>query len=154
MYIPRDDSEIKFVSNEDRIAFWNYVEQDNYLKNHKGEYAESYAARSPWVHRFDLRFAHDFDLKIGSTKHKLQLIVNVDNITNLLNSKWGVTQIPALSGQSNSQYKLLTKARIENGVPVYSFAKEAGDYLKNSWDYSHSFGQCWGLQLGVKYYFN
>ena len=154
MYIPRDDSEIKFVSNEDRIAFWNYVEQDNYLKNHKGEYAESYAARSPWVHRFDLRFAHDFDLKIGSTKHKLQLIVNVDNITNLLNSKWGVTQIPALSGQSNSQYKLLTKARIENGVPVYSFAKEAGDYLKKSWDYSHSFGQCWGLQLGVKYYFN
>ena len=41
MYIPRDDSEIKFVSDDDRIAFWNFVEQDDYLKNHKGEYAPS-----------------------------------------------------------------------------------------------------------------
>ena len=154
IYIPRDDSEIRFVSDEDRIAFWNYVEQDNYLKNHKGQYAESYAARSPWVHRFDVRYAHDFNLKIGKTNHKLQLIVNVDNIGNLFNSKWGVNKIPALTNQSNSQYKLLTKARVENGVPVYSFAKEGGDYLKKSWDYSHSYGQCWGLQLGVKYYFN
>jgi hypothetical protein len=154
IYIPRDDSEIKFVSNEDRIAFWNYVEQDNYLKNHKGQYAESYAARSPWVHRFDVRFAHDFNLKIGNTKHKLQLIVNVENIGNLFNSKWGVNKIPALSGQSNSQYKLLTKSKMENGQPVYSFAKQSGDYLKQSWDFSHSYGQCWGLQLGVKYYFN
>ena len=154
IYIPRDDSEIRFVSDEDRIAFWNYVEQDDYLKSHKGQYAESYAARSPWVHRFDVRYAHDFNLKIGKTNHKLQLIVNVDNIGNLFNSKWGVNKIPALTNQSNSQYKLLTKARVENGVPVYSFAKEGGDYLKKSWDYSHSYGQCWGLQLGVKYYFN
>ena len=44
--------------------------------------------------------------------------------------------------------------KVENGVPVYSFAKEGGDYLKKSWDYSHSYGQCWGIQLGVKYFFN
>jgi hypothetical protein len=142
------------VSDEDRIAFWNFVEQDDYLKNHKGEYAESYAARSPWVHTFDFKYAHDFDVKWGKTKHKLQLILNIQNVGNLLNSKWGVNQIPALSGQSNSQYKLLTKAKVENGVPVYSFAKEGGDYLKKSWDYSHSYGQCWGIQLGVKYFFN
>lgn len=154
IYIPKDDSEIKFVSDEDRIAFWNFVEQDDYLKNHKGEYAESYAARSPWVHTFDFKYAHDFDVKWGKTKHKLQLILNIQNVGNLLNSKWGVNQIPALSGQSNSQYKLLTKTKVENGVPVYSFAKEGGDYLKKSWDYSHSYGQCWGIQLGVKYFFN
>ena len=154
IYIPRDDSEIKFVSDEDRIAFWNFVEQDDYLKNHKGEYAESYAARSPWVHTFDFKYAHDFDVKWGKTKHKLQLILNIQNVGNLLNSKWGVNQIPALSGQSNSQYKILSKSKVENGVPVYSFAKEGNDYLKKSWDYSHSYGQCWGIQLGVKYFFN
>jgi hypothetical protein len=26
--------------------------------------------------------------------------------------------------------------------------------LKTAWDYNHSYGQCWRLQLGVKYYFN
>ena len=93
-------------------------------------------------------------MKWGKTKHKLQLVLNIQNVGNLLNSKWGVNQIPALSGQSNSQYKLLTKTKVENGVPVYSFAKEGGDYLKKSWDYSHSYGQCWGIQLGVKYFFN
>jgi hypothetical protein len=154
IYIPRDDSEIKFVSDEDRIAFWNFVEQDDYLKNHKGEYAESYAARSPWVHTFDFKYAHDFDVKWGKTKHKLQLILNIQNVGNLLNSKWGVNQIPALTGQTNSQYKILSKSKVENGVPVYSFAKEGNDYLKKSWDYSHSYGQCWGIQLGVKYFFN
>ena len=43
MYIPKDDSEIKFKNEADRTAFWNFVDQDSYLKNHKGEYAEAYA---------------------------------------------------------------------------------------------------------------
>ena len=152
IYIPRDDSEIKFVSDADRIAFWNYVEQDDYLKNHKGEYAEAHSAFAPWVHRVDFKWAHDFDLKVGNTKHKLQLMVNVENIGNLLNSKWGVGKIA--SDMSNNNITLLTKVKTDNGQPVYSFNKRGGDYMKNSWDYSHSFGQCWGLQLGIKYYFN
>ena len=40
MYIPKDDSEINFKTEEDRVAFWKFVEQDSYLKNHKGQYAE------------------------------------------------------------------------------------------------------------------
>ena len=32
MYIPRDDSEIKFASDDDRIAFWEFVEQDDYTE--------------------------------------------------------------------------------------------------------------------------
>ena len=55
IYIPRNDSEIKFKTDDDRIAFWNFVEQDDYLKNHKGEYADAYAARAPWVHTFDFK---------------------------------------------------------------------------------------------------
>ena len=50
MYIPKDDSEIQFASDADRQAFWQFVEQDKYLKNHKGEYAEAYGARAPFVH--------------------------------------------------------------------------------------------------------
>ena len=157
MYIPRDDSEIKFVSDNDRIAFWNYVEQDDYLKNHKGEYADAYAARSPWVHSFDFKWAHDFDLKVGKTTHKLQLIANVENIGNLLNSKWGVAQ--TAPGMTNSMIKLLSVANtadVKNGAqPIFRMATNAdGSYLSKTWDYNHSYGQCWRLQLGVKYYFN
>ena len=41
LYIPADDSEINFTSEADRQAFWEFVNQDSYLKNHKGEYAEA-----------------------------------------------------------------------------------------------------------------
>ena len=152
MYIPRDDSEIKFSSEADRIAFWQFVDQDDYLKNHRGEYADAYGARAPWVHTFDFKYAHDFDVKIGSTKHKLQLIANFENIGNLLNSKWGVAkQIP---GTSNYQFKLLSVANaadVKKGAePIFRMNTD----LTSTWDYNHSYGQCWRLQLGVKYYFN
>ncbi len=153
MYIPRDDSEIKFVSDDDRVAFWNYVEQDDYLKSHKGEYAEAYSARAPWVHTFDFKWAHDFDLKIGNTRHKLQLIANLENIGNLLNSKWGVQKYAP--GMSNNVIRLLSVAKKENGVPIYRMNTSSdGSLLKSTWDYNHSYGQCWRLQIGVKYYFN
>ena len=152
MYIPRDDSEIKFSTDADRIAFWQVLEQDDYLSSHRGEYAGAYAARAPWVHSFDFKWAHDFDLKIGSTTHKLQLIANVENIGNLLNSKWGVAkQIP---GTTYNQFKLLTVANaadIKKGAqPIFKM----GTDLTSTWDYNHSYGQCWRLQVGVKYYFN
>lgn len=153
MYIPANDSEIKFVSEADRVAFWRYVEQDDYLSSHKGEYAEAYSARAPWVHRFDFRWAHDFDLKIGSTKHKLQLIANIENLTNLFNSRWGVAKYAP--NMSNSMIKLLSVAKKENNVPIFRMCTNPdGSYMKETWDYNHSYGQCWKLQIGVKYYFN
>ncbi len=148
IYIPRDDSEIKFVTDDDRIAFWNFVEQDDYLRNHKGEYAEANCARAPWVHTFDFKWAHDFDIKIGQTSHKLQLIANIENICNLLNSKWGVEKY--IPGMSNNTFRLLSVAKKDNGVPVYRMNTD----LKSAWDYNHNYSQCWRLQLGVKYYFN
>ena len=130
---------------------WGRTRLD-YLKNHRGEYADAYGARAPWVHTFDFKYAHDFDVKIGSTKHKLQLIANIENIGNLLNSKWGVAkQIP---GTSNYQFKLLSVANaadVKKGAePIFRMNTD----LTSTWDYNHSYGQCWRLQLGVKYYFN
>lgn len=152
MYIPKDDSEIKFASDADRVAFWNFVEQDDYLKNHKGEYAEAYAAYAPWVHTFDFKYAHDFNLKIGNTKHKLQLIANIENIGNLLNSSWGVAKI--IPGTSNSQFKLLSCSNLNDvkkgAQPIFKMNTDAN----KTFDYNYSYGQCWRLQLGVKYYFN
>ena len=152
MYIPRDDSEIKFASDDDRTRFWDFVEQDDYLKHHKGQYAEVYGGRAPWVHTVDFKWAHDFDVKVGNTKHKLQLIANVENIGNLLNSKWGVAkQIP---GMSNNMFKLLSVANasdVKKGAqPIFRMNTD----MTTTWDYTHSYGQCWRFQVGVKYYFN
>ena len=150
MYIPRDDSEINFSNPADRDPFWAYVNQDKYLKNHKGEYAEAYSARSPWVHRFDFSWKHDFTLKIGNVMHKLQTSLDIQNVGNLFNSKWGVTQNMANSGNG----QILKVDKVVSGTPYFSMRKLNGAYPTNTWSYSRVYGQCWRMQIGLKYYFN
>ena len=150
MYIPKDDSEIQFASDADRQALWQFVEQDKYLKNHKGEYAEAYGARAPFVHRFDFRWAHDFDVKIGNTLNRLQLSVDIMNVGNLFNSKWGVAKNMGVC--NNGQILKLNK--IENNTPVFSMMKSNGEYPTKTWDFNHNYDQCWKMQVGLKYTFN
>ena len=156
MYIPHDDSEIKFATDADRIAFWNFVEQDDYLKNHKGEYAQAYSARAPWVHRFDFKWAHDFDLKIGSTTHKLQLSADFQNIGNLFSSRWGVAKNMTNSANGGKLLRCTNIADVKKGaIPVFSMNTNSdGTPITQTWDYNHAYGQCWQLQVGVKYFFN
>ena len=142
MYIPRNDTEIKFATDEDRIAFWNFVEQDDYLKSHKGEYAQSYAVRAPWVHRFDFRWAHDFDLKIGNTTHKLQLSADFQNIGNLFSSRWGVAQNMTNSCNAGKLLRVTNVNDVKNGAqPIFSMNTNAdGTPITQTWDYNHSYG--------------
>ena len=149
MYIPRDDSEIKFATDEDRVAFWDFVEQDDYLRNHKGEYAQAFSAFAPWVHKFDFRWAHDFDLKIGNTTHKLQLSADVQNVFNIFNSRFGVEKV--MTTNSCNSGKILSVKSIDNGVPVFKTNVPQG---ASTYEWSNSNGQCWRLQVGVKYFFN
>ncbi|HCD77719.1 MAG TPA: TonB-dependent receptor [Prevotella sp.] len=150
MYIPKDDSEINFSSDADRKAFWAFVNQDKYLKNHKGEYAGAYSARAPFVHRFDFRWAHDFDFKIGSTTNRLQLSLDIMNVGNLFNSKWGVAK--NMASCNNGQ--ILKIDKIENNTPVFSMMKVNGKYPTETWNFNHDYDQCWMMQIGVKYIFN
>ena len=156
MYIPKDDSEIKFATDEDRIAFWNYVEQDDYLKNHKGEYAEAYAAYPPFVHRFDFRWAHDFNLKVGKTMHKLQLSADFQNIGNLFSSRWGVEKTMSATANGGQILRLTNANDVKKGAqPIYVMNSNTdGTPITKTWDYNHSYGQCWRIQVGVKYFFN
>lgn len=152
MYIPKDDSEIQFVDEADRADFWAFVNQDSYLRSHKGEYAEAYAARAPWVHRFDLSIVQDFSIKIGKTTNKLQLSLDIMNIGNLFNSKWGVTKTMA---NCNNGRILRYEGRDENNVPIFSLYRDAdGNAPTETYSYNHDYDECWRLQVGVRYIFN
>lgn len=162
MYIPRSKDDLIFVNDtknglsaeQQSTAFWNYVNQDPYLKNHKGEYAEAYSARYPWVNRVDLKFIQEFYIKAGKTKNTLQLTFDVLNIGNLLNSKWGVSKIPANYG------KILKYAGLKSGtnVPTYTMntVVENGKNVlpSNTFSYLKDSSACWQLQIGIKYIFN
>lgn len=152
MYIPKDRNDIHFTKESDADLFWNFVEQDSYLKNHKGEYAEPYSARAPFVHRFDFRWAHDFDVKIGSTNNKLVLSLDIMNVGNLFNSKWGVMK--NMNGCNNG--KILKVDKVKDGIPYFSMFKDktTGTAPTSTWSFNRNYDQCWKMQIGVKYVFN
>ena len=151
MYIPANDNEIQFKSEEDRVAFWRFVEQDDYLSSHKGQYAEAYAARAPWLHRIDLHLAEDFQVTIGKTKHKLQASLDLINLGNLLNSEWGVPKIAQICNYG----QILKYEGIDaSNKPIFSMNKVNGKYPTQTWDTNMSYSNCWKMQIGLKYFFN
>lgn len=154
MYIPKNENDIIFVGEkaaQDAKEFWAFVNQDSYLKNHKGEYAEAYGARAPFVHRFDLRVAQDFKFRIGKTTHKLEVSVDLMNFGNLLNSNWGVVK-----NMSSCNYGAILNYEGQNdaGNPTYSLYRDKeGNAPTKTWEYNRASSQCWQLQFGARYTF-
>lgn len=150
IYIPNGKGDIKFVSPEDEDAFFKFMDQDKYLSNHKGEYAESYAARAPWVNRFDLRIAREYYFNVAGRRNTLQISLDALNIGNMLNSEWGVYQTN--SGSNNGRI-LKYEGKDADNVPSFSMAKVKGEYPTETYSFNYNYGQVWQLQLGVRYSF-
>ncbi len=152
IYIPKAKGDINFISPADEDAFFKFMEQDSYLKKHKGEYAGANMVMAPWFHTFDLRIAREYYMKVRNTTNTLQLSIDILNVGNLLNSEWGVRKnmFPANNGQI-----LKYEGKDANDVPSFSFAKDrnSGEYLTKTFDYNYYYGETWRLQVGVKYFF-
>lgn len=155
-YIPTDQQvaqgQFRFKTEDDKTRFMDYVHQNSYLKNHQGEYAEPYSLYSPWLHRVDLSYKHDFNLNVGKTKHTLQLSLDVKNVMNLLNSSWGVAKY--LNPEIGTDPRILKYEGADaEGYAVFSTPASISKDTKTFVPY-HSLGQCWYASVGVKYIFN
>ena len=155
LYIPTDEEvsnrAFRFVSDGDRDRFMAYVHNDPYLSAHQGEYAEPYAVFSPWVHRFDFAYKHDFKVNIGRTVNILQLSVDVKNIANLLNNNWGVSK--SMNSSLNSGRILKFEGADAEGYATFS-TPSAVSGSTQTWAPVYSIGQCWFASVGIKYMFN
>ena len=156
IYIPTDaqveKGEFRFVSEDDKTRFMDYVHGNSYLKNHQGEYAEGYSLYSPWVHRIDLSYKHDFKFNVGNTKHTIQVGFDVKNLLNFFNSSWGVSKY--LNPAIGSHARILKYEGVDaEGYATFStpaaISKDTQTFVLN-----HAIGQCWYASIGVKYIFN
>lgn len=150
IYIPSGKGDIQFVSTEDEDAFFKFLDQDKYLSNHKGEYAEAYAARAPWVNRFDLRIAREYYFKVAGRTNTLQFSLDCLNVGNLLNSEWGVFQSNSVSNNGDI---LKYEGRDDNNVPSFSMVKVDDEFPTKTYDFNYNYTQVWQLQIGVRYIF-
>ena len=155
IYIPTDEqvanNEFRFVSTDDRDRFMEYVHNDKYLSKHQGEYAEGYSVYSPWVHRLDFSYKHDFTVKIGNTTNTLQLSLDVKNLLNLFNSSWGVSKY--MNSKLNSGRILTYEKTDSEGYPVFSTIDAVKSGVQ-TFVPNRIIGQCWYASVGIKYLFN
>ena len=156
VYVPTDvevgEGQFRFVSADDRDRFMAYVHNNDYLKNHQGEYAEGYSVYSPWVHRFDFSYKHDFRFKLANTSHKLQLSLDMRNVLNFFNSSWGVSKY--LNPAIGSDARILKYEGVDaEGYATFSTPASISAKTK-TWVPNHSIGQCWYASVGIKYIFN
>ena len=79
-----------YTADMQRDDFWAFIQQDDYLKNRLGQYAERGGAKMPWHHQLDFRYMRDMSVNWGKTKHTLQLGVDIENLPNFLCKDWGL----------------------------------------------------------------
>jgi hypothetical protein len=164
IYIPRDASEMNFqpftqgtrtFTAAEQAAVWNaYIEQDSYLRSHRGQYAEREAVFLPMVLRTDLSVSQELFRNIGGRRNELQFRVDVLNLLNLLNSDWGVGQrlvnaqpliVPttAQGGTADAQGRAQYRLRVVNN-----------ELMTRSLEQTSLINDVYRIQFSLRYTFN
>ncbi|MGM9712676.1 MAG: carboxypeptidase regulatory-like domain-containing protein [Prevotella sp.] len=157
IYVPTDqevaDGLFRFKTEDDKTRFMDFVHNNDYLSSRQGKYTEANSFYSPWVHRIDFAYKHDFKVNVGKTVHKLQLSFDMKNVLNFFNSSWGVSKYlnPALG--SDGPRVLKYEGVDKDGFATFSTPSAVNGQTKSFVPY-HSIGQCWYASIGIKYCFN
>ena len=140
MYIPTDAelAQMTFKDEANKAAFKEFIESDDYLSSHRGEYSERGAKVAPWQHRFNLKVAQDIIVDIAGKPTTLQVGADLNNAANLFNSNWGLTK------QVSSENVLEISKADASGIYTFN-----APVVKN---YRSTFNT-WQLLLSAKLFF-
>ncbi|MDR1983754.1 MAG: carboxypeptidase regulatory-like domain-containing protein [Prevotellaceae bacterium] len=158
MYIPKDKNDIIFVpkgtmtAQEQSDAFFRFLEQDDYLKNNKGKYAERFGAVMPWIHQINLRIMQDFVVD-NVRKSKIQISLDILNLANLINSSWGLRKAQITGSYDN--LPLLYYAGVDaNNRPTFQLpVNNVSDYYTTTYKDVLGYSSTWSMQLGLRFIF-
>jgi hypothetical protein len=171
IYIPKDPSEITFTSfnygnaanpnvvsaAEQSDLFFQYIEQDKYLSEHKGEYAKRNGAKMPWRNQIDLRFTQDLFTNIAGKRNTLQFTIDIFNFGNLLNSKWGIYKVVNAPGILVPTNITSTGGAVTAGgavTPAFRLQSNGSQPVTTTYRDNNSISSTYYMQFGLRYIFN
>ena len=159
IYIPAQQSDIVFADPLTAAQQWQdldeFIKQDKYLSEHRGEYSERNGPRLPFENMFDLKITQDIFTGVGGRDHTLQITFDLFNLGNLINSTWGRMYY-------GSYYDNIRLIRFEafqddalgnpTTTPTFSFSRPDNDA---AWDIDDGGirSSRWQAQLGIRYLF-
>jgi hypothetical protein len=165
IYIPKDTSEMNFqaftvgtrtfTSAEQATAFESYIQQDAYLSEHRGQYAERNGVALPMLRRADVSLTQDIFHNVKGQRNAFQLRLDVFNFFNMLNSDWGVSKRPIASFNNNNQLQILTNPAADTqGRLTYRLATFNNELITKSFQTSASVADAYQFMLSLRYSFN
>lgn len=165
IYIPRDVSEMNFAqfnlgartftAAEQAAAFEAYIQQDPYLKGHRGQYAERNALAYPMLRRMDLSVSQDVFRSLSGHRHAFQIRADIFNFGNLLNHDWGVGQRTAAGVNSNNHVQLLTNPAVDaQGRSTYRLATVNNELITRTFVPSTFTSDVYQFMVSLRYSFN
>jgi len=153
IYIPKDQADARLVAfggpggtvAEQWAALNAFIEQDDYLNEHRGKIAERFGAINPWFINADLRILQDISFLLGSQKHTFQISADILNVPNLINSSWGVRK--GATSLATSPLQLV--GFDGSGAPQFNFRGPSKTFGSDP-----GLNSRWQAQFGVRYIFN
>jgi len=167
MYVPASETDITFVNYtptggttmtaaDQAAAFWNYVNENEYLKSRIGDYAERYGEVRGWMHRFDAKILQDVFTNFGTDrKYTLQVSLDVLNVGNMINDSWGTWDYNPLASYENVRPLTVVSRGSATAAPTFRLnATSLEDFeTKTTITKSLSTSSTWGCLLGVRLIF-
>ena len=133
-----------YTADMQRDDFWTFIEQDDYLKDRKGQYAERGGAKMPWHHQLDFKYLRSMSLNWGKTKHTLQLGLDIENLLNFLCKDWGLYK--QITGNTLLTYDAKNNQYTYNLVDGQRHTSTSQNYLSTASTYR--------IQFTIRYLFN
>ena len=142
LYIPTDAEleAMNFSSKADKLKFKDWIENDEYASEHRGEFAERNSNLAPWENQFDLHIAQDF-FYLKNRGSKISLVFDILNVANLLNHDWGTCYSNTTACQI-LRVDAVKDDKAGNKYGVFSFAGQ-GMQINN-------IASRWHMQLGLR----
>lgn len=158
LYIHRNTGEMNFLSlttggrtftPAEQAAAWDaYIAQDAYLSSRRGQYAERNGVFLPFTKRADLSVTQDLFRDIGGKRHALQFRADIQNVGNLINKNWGVSQ------RLVSNQPLIVGAVSAAGAAQYTLRVVNGQLMSKSYENNAGIGDVYQVMFSLKYSFN
>ena len=130
----------------------NYINQDRYLSQHRGEYVKANGVIYPFFKKLDLNITQDISAKIGKDRHTLRFTLDLINAGNLMSRNVGLVKLPTktnfltyegLGADGKTPSFSMPYLDATNQVPVTnSFTNNTGILSR------------WQMQFGFRYLFN
>ncbi|MDF9827888.1 hypothetical protein M2103_001688 [Ereboglobus sp. PH5-5] len=137
-----------FASAADRDTFYKLVKHYGLAE---GQKTKVNGQRYPWVNQFDLHIAQQ--IKLPGWRHKLELAVDVLNVGNMLNDKWGLIRG---SDQAYVKSEAMANVVYDNNTKKYTYSRPVNYSRQDPWINSYAGEPAatrWSVLLSVRYLF-